>query len=145
MRKLFIALLLVAVVSAEDLKFHVFSSRSIEEPPTIQVKFENGEQDFLELKHYRSHDAAEIGCNYLGSLQSDPSSSVAVTGCLNNPEDKMEVTMIADNIYKMLSVDFHGSPTAIKNPFTEEQFTNGNLRIFDHIKIYLIDLWCLGI
>ena len=145
MQKLFIALLLFAVVSAEDLKFNVVSSRSIEEPPTIQVKFENGEQDFLELKHYRSHDAAEIGCNYLGSLQSDPTSSVAVTGCLNNPVDKMEVTMIADNIHKMLSVDFHGRATAIENPFTEEQFTNGNYRIFDHIKIYLIDLRCFRV
>ena len=140
MLRLFIALLLLAVASAEDLKFHVVSSRSIEEPPTIQVKFANGQQDFLELKHYRSHEAAEIGCNYLGSLQSDPSSTVAVTGCLNNPEDKMEITMIAYDIHKMLSVDFHGSATAIENPFTEEQFTNGNSRIFDHIKIYLIDL-----
>ena len=140
MLKLFIGLHLLAVVSAEDLKFNVVSSRSIEEPPTIQVKFANGQQDFLKLKHYRSHEAAEIGCNFLGSLQSDPSSSVAVTGCLNNPEDNMEITMISDNIHKMLSVDFHGSAMAIENPFTEEQFTKGNSRIIDHIKIYLIDL-----
>jgi len=98
--------------------FHVTSSRSVEEAPTIEVMFANGVKDELVLSHYKMNDDAVIGCNYLGHLRSSPSSSVAVTGCLNKPEDRMDVTMISEyNINKMFSVDFYGNANIIKNPF----------------------------
>ena len=102
------------------MKFEVTSSRSIEEPPTIEVTFDNGVKDALVLKHYRMNERAALACNYIGHLQSSPSSSAAVTGCLNKPEDRMEVTLISEhNINKMFSVDFNGYADIIKNPFDE--------------------------
>ena len=104
----------------EKLKFHVTSSRSVEEPPTIEVTFANGVKDDLVLAHYKMNEEAAIRCNYLGHLRSSPSSSVGVTGCLNNPGDRMEVTMISkNNINKMFSVDFYGNAEIMKNPFEE--------------------------
>ena len=101
--------------------FHVTSSRSVEEAPTIEVTFPNGVKDELVLSHYKMNDDAHIGCNYIGHLRSSPSSSVAVTGCLNKPGDRMEVTMISDNnINKMFSVDFYGTAKIIQNPFEGE-------------------------
>ena len=82
----------------------MIGSRNIEEPPAIQLTFANGKLDHIILEHYKINKYSPVGCNYLGHLQSDLSSSVAVTGCLNNPEDQMEVTMITDSFHKMLSV-----------------------------------------
>jgi len=123
------ALLLLFVASAskgntlkdhENLKFHVVSSRSIEEAPTIQVTFANGVKDDLELTHYRMNKESAVGCNYIGHLRSNPSSSVAVTGCLNKPGDRMDVTLISKhNTNKMFSVDFDGNAKPIPNPFEE--------------------------
>jgi hypothetical protein len=98
----------------------VTSSRSMEEAPTIEVTFANGVRDQLELKHYRMNDESVVGCNYIGHLKNSASSSVAVTGCLNKPGDRMEVTMISDhNINKMFAVDFNGNSEIIKSPFEE--------------------------
>ena len=101
------------------MRFDVIASRSIEVPPTIEVTL-NGVKDGLELTHYRMNDKSVVGCNYLGYLRNSPSSSVAVTGCLNNPGDRMEVTMISkNNVNKMFSVDFNGNAEIIKSPFDE--------------------------
>ena len=94
-------------------------SRSIEEPPYLRVTFDNGVQDDIDVEHFKLHETSEMGCNYLGHLRSTPlSSSVAVTGCLHNPEDIMEVTVISKhNINKMFSVDIYGRTEIIQNPF----------------------------
>merc|ERR1712088_1058301 len=77
-------------------------------------------QDALDLSHFRMHEQATVGCNYHGTLKNDPSAVVAVTGCLNKPGDKMEVTLISkNNINKMFEVDFDGNAEIIKNPFAE--------------------------
>ena len=90
------------------------------EAPTIEVTFANGVKDELVLSHYKMNEDAAIRCNYLGNLRSSPSSSVGITGCLNNPGDMMEVTMISkNNINKMFSVDFYGNAENIKSPFEE--------------------------
>ena len=102
------------------MKFDITASRSIEESPSIQVTFANGIQDDLELAHYRMNEESVVGCNYLGHLRNNPLSSVAVTGCLNKPGDRMDVTIISENnINKMFSVDFYGNAELIKNPFEE--------------------------
>ena len=103
------------------MEFQITASRSTEEPPSIRVMFENGVEDDIELVHYKMNEDSVVGCNYLGHLKTQPStSSVAVTGCLNNPGDRMDVTMISENnINKMFSVDFDGHAEVIKNPFEE--------------------------
>ena len=72
----------------------------------------------MELNHYRHNEKSSIGCNYIGTLRNDPASSVAVSGCLNKPGDKMEVTMISDYCTnQMFVVDFNGNAEVIHNPF----------------------------
>ena len=87
----------------------------------IEVMFESGVRDQLELTHYRINKDSVFGCNYIGHLKNSSPSSVAVTGCLNIPGDKMEITMISDNnINKMFTVDFNGNTKIIKNPFEDK-------------------------
>ena len=96
--------------------FEVVASRSIEEAPTIQVTFADGRKDALELNHYKHNEKSSIGCNYIGTLRNDPTSSVAVSGCLNKPGDKMEVTMISDSCKnQMFMVDFNGNAEVMTN------------------------------
>ena len=102
----------------EKLKFKVRASRNVEEPPTIKITFANGKQDELVLSHYKMNKKAASECNYIGNLRSDPSSNVAVTGCLNHPGDHLEVTIISPNdVNKMFKVDYDGNAEIIKNPF----------------------------
>ena len=74
--------------------FDVTSSRSTNVPPSIRVTFANGAQDDLDLTEYKFHESSEGGCNYLGRLRNDLASSAAVTGCLNQPGDLMDITLI---------------------------------------------------
>ena len=90
------------------------------DPPTINVFFANGHEDELDLKHYKLQKLSVEGCNYLGHLRNTPSSSAAVTGCLNNPEDKMEITLISGhNRQKMFAVDVAGNAFRLSSPFEE--------------------------
>ena len=90
------------------------------DPPTINVFFANGHADELNLKHYKLQDLSVEECNYLGNLRNTPSSSVAVTGCLKNPEDKMEITLISDHSHnKMFAVDAAGNTLRLSSPFEE--------------------------
>ena len=73
-----------------------------------------------DLKHYTMNEVSSVGCNYIGRLQNDPTSSLAVTGCLNKPGDKMEVTLISKNNKNiMFSVDFEGNVETLKIPYEE--------------------------
>ena len=103
----------------EKIRFEVAASRTIDSPPSIRVRFDNGITDDIELSHYRVNEAATLGCNYLGHLRREPtSSSIAVTGCIDKPGDSMDITLISkNNAQKMFSVDFYGNAEAIKNPF----------------------------
>ena len=90
----------------------------MEEPPSITVSFESGVQDELMLTHYKIHESSTGGCNYLGRLRNSHSSSAAVTGCMNKPGDRMDITLISEhNINKMFTVDFFGNTEIVKNPF----------------------------
>ena len=102
----------------ERLRFDVTASRSLNQPPSIQVRFANGVQDELELTQYKFDGKSEVGCNFLGRLRNDVTSSVAVTGCLNKPGDVMEVTLLSkNNINKLFKVDFYGNAEILENPF----------------------------
>ena len=101
-------------------KFKVQLVGKENDPPTINVFFANGHEDELNLKHYKLQDLSVEECNYLGNLRNTPSSSVAVTGCLKNPEDKMEITLISDHSpHKMFAVDAAGNTLRLSSPFEE--------------------------
>ena len=90
-----------------EVKFEVLSSRTVDIPPSIQVTFANGVKDEFDLFHYKMNDRSKGGCNYLGRLKNDPNSSVGVTGCLNEPGDEMEVTLLSESTKDtMFLVDF---------------------------------------
>ena len=83
------------------------------------------------MTQYKFQERSEGGCNYLGRLQNDVASSVAATGCLNQPGDVMDVTLISkNNINKMFSVDFFGNAEIIENPFKQ----GGNIELIEYSK-----------
>ena len=98
------------MLTDQDVKFEIVSSRSVSNPPTIRVTFSNGVKDELDLTQYRMNDRSKGGCNYFGRLKNDPDSSVGITGCLNKPEDEMEVILLSkNNENSMFLVDFFGN------------------------------------
>ena len=95
-------------------------SENINDPPKINVLFANGDEDEIDLTHHRLHESSTNNCNYLGNLRNTPFSSVAVTGCLNKPEDKMEITLISNrNQHSIFTVDMHGKTQSLASPFAE--------------------------
>jgi len=130
MMRILLVLLLISVSSQgrrlqqdddNKVKFNVIASRSIEEPPTIDVTFGNGVKDSLDLQLFQINSEASSSCCYIGRLHNSPSSSVAATGCLNKAGDVMDITIISkNNINKMFTVDFDGNTEIIKNPYGEE-------------------------
>ena len=104
--------------------FRVLSSRSVEEPPTMQVKFANGLEYDFDLTHYKMNEAYPIGCNYIGRLHGDPTSSVAVTGCLNKPDDRFQVTMISRHSKdKIFFINSFGNAEVVQRPFHDGGIT----------------------
>ena len=75
-------------------------------------------------------------CNFIGKLSNDPSSSVAVTGCLNQPGDKMHITLLSGIQSRSLiySLDFDGQVTALENP-TKYQTGMSTIHSFYGIKV----------
>ena len=61
---------------------------------------------------------SESPCNFIGHLKSIPS-SLAVTGCLNTPEDKMHITLLShlNTGSAVYEVDYDGQVIAEENPF----------------------------
>jgi len=138
MSKVFALLLLAGVATKgsvlkgnkdeERLKFHITSARGINESPSIQVTFPNGKRDYMDLTPFRVNANSAKICSYTGHLRNDPSSRVAVTGCMNTPGDQMEVTMIShSNINQMFLVDFDGNAEVIDNPFEKQRS-----KVIDH-------------
>ena len=65
---------------------------------------------------------------YVGTLQHDPSSRLAVTGCLNNPGDVMDITLLSKNsAHQMFTVDYFGNSNAIPSPLNNK----GKISIYD--------------
>ena len=80
------------------------------EPPQILVTFPNGNQDEFVLNHHILEASMKKRCNYLGHIQNSLPSSVAVTGCLKKPGDKIEITMISEHSgIKLFSIDYDGN------------------------------------
>ena len=122
------------------MQFDVTSSRSLNQPPSVQVTFSNGVQDELELTEYKPYgSSSNAGCNFLGRLRNDVASSAAVTGCLNKPGDIMEVTLISkNNINKLFTVDFDGNVEVLANPFENGGIKEIKNAISLHVKFGFI-------
>ena len=81
--------------------------------PEMTVTFENGDTHEMLLETYSNSP-----CNFIGHLK-NIDSSLAVTGCLNNPGDKMHITLLSDLNTKSATyeVDYEGHVIADENPF----------------------------
>ena len=57
-------------------------------------------------------------CNFIGRLANHVSNA-AVTGCLNKPGDKMDITLLTDIKTKshMFQLDFFGNVEVVENPW----------------------------
>ena len=108
--------------------FKVLSSRSVEEPPTVQVMFANGLEYDFDLTHYKMNKASPVGCNYIGRLHGEPTSSVSVTGCFNKPYDRLQVTLLSKHSKdKMFFIDSFGNAEVIQKPFHDGGITIGKI------------------
>ena len=132
----------------KKVEFDVVVSKTIEDPPSIQVTFANGRKDTFELNHYKLNEKIASGCNYIGKLRKEPNSVVAVTGCVKHDGDQIEISMIsAHNTNKdhMFRVDmkkskarkarsaiqgqhFKGKAEEIPSPFED----GGNYIVIQH-------------
>ena len=83
----------------------------------MKVTFENGITDSMVLEPY-----AESSCNFIGQLANHPS-TVAVTGCLKQPGDRMAITLLSDFNTKshMYEMDYDGNVELVENPFKYQQ------------------------
>ena len=86
--------------------------------PEINVAFENGKTHEMILEPF-----SESSCNFIGELKSEPGSSVGVTGCLENPDDKMYITLLSDDnsLSYAYIMDYDGKVTADENPFKNQK------------------------
>ena len=102
-------------MSQEAPRFEIAKRRMRSDLPEITVHFANGMSERLVLENYRGYSSP---CNYVGNLEITRA-NVAVTGCLEKPGDKMEITLLSQNSPKhhMFSVDFDGKASVIENPF----------------------------
>ena len=75
--------------------FIVVSPRADLETPSIEVIFPNRFHDELVLTQYKIFKDSKEDSNYIGYLKNTPGSSVAVTGHLNEPTDRMEITLLS--------------------------------------------------
>ena len=106
------------------------SSRSYLEPPSIEVVFPSGFKDEFVLEHYKLFKGSKGGHNYIGYLKSTPDSSVAVTGSLLQPDDRMQITLMSPHTGNQLfEVDYFRKTTLV--PIPEEIFGKKNLTALD--------------
>merc|ERR1712136_677586 len=90
--------------------------------PEMTVAFENGQTHEMILEPY-----SESPCNFIGELKSEPGSSVGVTGCLDNPDDKMYITLLSDenSLSFAYIMDYNGQVTSDENPFKTQTGPSG--------------------
>ena len=81
--------------------------------PEMAVTFENGHTDEMILEPYSNSP-----CNFVGELKNNHG-TVAVTGCLHKPGDKMHITVLSDHNTKssIYELNYDGHVTALENPF----------------------------
>ena len=92
--------------------------------PEIKVDFENGLTHTMALEPYSNSP-----CNFIGQLKNVHDSSVAVTGCLDKPGDKMHITILSDIDAKsaIFELEYDGRVTVLEDP---QNYQKGNNSIF---------------
>ena len=82
----------------------------------MSVTFENGDKHEMVLESY-----SDSPCNFIGQLKNVPS-SLAVTGCMDNPGDKMHITLLSDLNTRATTYElgYDGQVTAQENPFKSQ-------------------------
>ena len=82
----------------------------------MKVTFENDETHEMILEPFSSST-----CNFIGTLKNVPS-SVAVTGCLEKPGDKMHITLMSEHNRNspMYELDYDGNVSTLENPFKHQ-------------------------
>ena len=109
----------------EEVHFEVINSRGRTIAPAVKVTFPNGIQKLLDLEAVPSPGKFSMACRYLGKLRDKSQSSAAVTGCLDKPGDKMEITLLSNySKNSLFSVDFDGNTEVLTNPFDEGPITS---------------------
>ena len=110
--------------------FTVVSPRTDLEPPSIEVVFPNGIHDELVLTQYKLFKESKGIKNYIGHLKNTPGSSVAVTGRLSEPGNRMEITLLSEhNSDEMFEIDYFGKAKAVQVPV--ESHRKGHLMDFN--------------
>jgi len=89
--------------------------------PEMSVTLQNGDAHEMVLEPY-----SESPCNFIGHLKDVPS-TLAVTGCINKPGDKMHITLLSkvNTASAMYEFDFDGQVSALENPFKHQKERSG--------------------
>lgn len=97
------------------------SGNSRSNVPEISVTFENGQTHEMVLEPYSNSP-----CKFIGELKNTPS-SLAVTGCLNKPGDKMHITLLShlNTRSAIYELDYYGNAIAQENPFKYQTERSG--------------------
>ena len=103
-------------ISISALPTFKISSYSRSNVPEMSVTFENGQTHEMILEPYFGR------CNFIGSLKSEPGSSLAATGCLEKPGDKMHITLLSayNTLGATYTVDYDGHVTANESPIKNQ-------------------------
>lgn len=103
-----------------DLPSFKISGYSRSNVPEMSVTFENGETHEMILEPYSE---SESQCNFIGSLKSEPGSSLAVTGCMEKPGDEMHITLLSafNTLATTYTLDYDGRVTAVESPIKHQK------------------------
>ena len=96
-----------------DLPSFKISGYSRSNIPEMSITLPNGDSHEMILEPY-----SESPCNFIGHLK-DAQGTLAVTGCMTNPGDKMHITLLSkvNTASAMYELDFNGQVSALENPF----------------------------
>ena len=107
-----------ASMIADKPVFKIIERYNENSPPMIEVTFMNGVKDEFDLIALDDGNSLEKRCHYHGRLRNHLNSSIAVTGCFENDDSKMEITILSDHtINKMFRADLAGNVEIVENPF----------------------------
>ena len=101
--------------------FSLEQSKSLNEVPTIHVKFPDGHQDTLKLERFYSSEeerrARKLNCNFIGHLKNDPEACVAVTGCLGREDLHFTINSKHSGPSNMYIVKTNGELEVVESAF----------------------------
>ena len=98
--------------------FKIIEQHNENNPPMIQVTFMNGVKDEFDLIPLDDGNSLGKRCHYHGRLRNHLNSSIAVTGCFDNDDSQIEITILSDHTKnKMFRANLAGHVEIVENPF----------------------------